>query len=163
MLDSSDLARFIQRNQILAEVVSLPVETPTVEAAARAVGARPGQIVKSLLFLIQKEPVVAIACGPDPVDRRPLAVHFNVGRKRVKLADAEAVLKITGYPVGAVPPFGHLGSLPTIVDRRVLAWDEVFAGGGAIDALLRLAPSEILRVTQAIQLDLRAPGGEARE
>ena len=39
-------------------------------------------------------------------------------------------------------------------DRRVLAEPEVYAGGGALDALLRIAPAEIVRVTNAETGDL---------
>jgi len=157
MLKSSDLARWIERQEIRAELISLPVNTLTVEDAARAVGTSPARIVKSLIFLINGNPVVAIACGTSRVDRRPIAAYFGVGRKRVKLADAETVLEVTGYPIGAVPPFGQQQSLSTLIDHRVLDHPEVYAGGGEIDTLLRVAPAEIVRVTGAIKLDLLGP------
>ncbi|MGD2253918.1 MAG: YbaK/EbsC family protein [Anaerolineales bacterium] len=160
MLDSTDLKAFLHRRQLEAEVVSLAEHTPTVEAAARAVKTVPDRIVKSLLFLVDGEPVVAIACGLSPVDRRTIALHYGVGRKRVKLADAETVLEITGYPVGAMPPFGHRQALPTLIDKRVLRQPEVYAGGGQIDTLLRISPEAIARVTSAIELDLIEPPKE---
>ncbi|MGD8554087.1 MAG: YbaK/EbsC family protein [Anaerolineales bacterium] len=160
MLDSSDLAAFLDQRQIEAEVVILPEHTPTVEDAARAVKTVPDRIVKSLLFLVDGEPVVAIACGLSHVDRRTISLHYGVGRKRVKLADAETVLNVTGYPVGAMPPFGHRQALPTLMDKRVLLQPEVYAGGGQIDALLRISPGAILRVTSAIELDLIEPPKE---
>jgi len=51
--------------------------------------------------------------------------------------------------VGTMPPFGHKSRLRTLIDAGVLAQPEVYAGGGAIDALLRIAPAEIVRVTKA--------------
>ena len=162
MLDPSDLKAFLEQHQIEAEIVLLAEHTPTVEDAARAVKTVPERIVKSLLFLVDDEPVVAIACGLSPVDRRTIALHYGVGRKRVKLADAETVLNITGYPVGAMPPFGHRRPLPTVIDRRVLRQPEVYAGGGQIDALLRIAPEAIARMTSAIELDLIEPPKELR-
>lgn len=154
MADSIDLMTFMAEHQINAEVVRLQVETPTVEDAAKAVSTSVEQIVKSLLFLVDGEPVLAIACGNDPVDRRSIAAHLGVGRKRVKLADAASVLAITGYPVGAVPPFGLRKQPLTLIDRRVLEHDMVYAGGGAIDALVRVSPLEIQRVSGAVELDL---------
>ena len=83
------------------------------------------------------------------------AAHLGVSRKRVKLADAASVQAFTGYPVGAVPPFGHPGPLPTLIDRRVLAQPQAAgAGGGAGDALLRIAPAEIVRAAQAQTVDV---------
>ena len=157
MLKSSDLARWIEKHAIRAELITLPANTLTVEDAARAVGISPARIVKSLFFLISGKPVVAIAAGTSRVDRRPIAAYFGVGRKRVKLADAETVLEVTGYCIGAVPPFGQQQSLSTLIDHRVLDHPEVYAGGGEIDTLLRVAPEEIVRVTGAIKLDLLSP------
>jgi prolyl-tRNA editing enzyme YbaK/EbsC (Cys-tRNA(Pro) deacylase) len=64
------------------------------------------------------------------------------------------VLAVTGYPVGAVPPFGYPVPLRTLIDRRVLAQPEVYAGGGALDTLLRIAPDEIARATRAEVVDV---------
>jgi prolyl-tRNA editing enzyme YbaK/EbsC (Cys-tRNA(Pro) deacylase) len=80
-----------------------------------------------------------------------------VGRKKVKLADPERVLNETGYPVGGMPPFGHRSPLPTLLDRRALEKELVFAGGGSDRTLLRISPEEILRAAQAKVLDLLFP------
>jgi prolyl-tRNA editing enzyme YbaK/EbsC (Cys-tRNA(Pro) deacylase) len=117
------------------------------------------RIVKSLLFLVDRadgslQPVLVIATGTSRVDYKLVAAYLGVSRKRVKLADAASVQTFTGYPVGAVPPFGHLSPLQTLIDRRVLAQPEVYAGGGAADALLRIAPAEILRAARAATVDV---------
>jgi Cys-tRNA(Pro) deacylase len=158
MLESSNLAGWIEENTIQADLIKLAVHTPTVEDAAKAVGTSPSQIVKTLLFTVEGKPVVAIACGTSRVDRRTIAAYFGVGRKRVKLAGAEAVLEITGYPVGAVPPFGLKHQIQTLIDPRVMEHSEVYAGGGAIDCLLRISPGEIVRVTGAVVMDLLGEG-----
>ena len=44
------LACFIAEHSIAAEIVPVAVETPTVLAAAAALGVATGQIIKSLLF-----------------------------------------------------------------------------------------------------------------
>jgi prolyl-tRNA editing enzyme YbaK/EbsC (Cys-tRNA(Pro) deacylase) len=64
------------------------------------------------------------------------------------------VLATTGYEVGTVPPFGHHQPVPTLVDRRVLEQETVYAGGGGHRVLLRFSPGEILRVTAAETIDL---------
>ena len=59
------------------------------------------------------------------------------------------VLELTGFEVGGVPPFGHNHTIRTLVSARVLAFSEVYTGGGAHNRVLKVAPSEILRVTEA--------------
>ncbi len=148
-LTPADLAAFIAAHGIAAEIVPMTVETPTVPAAATALGVSPAQIIKSLLFLVREQPVLAIASGETLVDRAVLAARYGVGKKQVKLADAETVLRLTGYPAGGVPPFGHSRPLPTLLDRAVLAWDVIYGGGGDDHTLLRITPGELARVTGA--------------
>ena len=126
--------------------------TPSVEAAARAAGISPEQVVKTLLFFVAGQPVVVITIGRARVDYRALARHFGVGRKKVRLADAAQVLAHTGYPVGAVPPLAHAHPAHAVLmDPAVLAHDVVWAGGGADDALLEI-PSAALRAATGAQV-----------
>ncbi len=153
-LTPADLARFIVAHGIAAEIVPMQADTPTVPAAAAALGVSPAQIIKSLLFIIRDAPVLAIASGETRVDRGVLAARYGVGKKQVKLADPETVLRLTGYPAGGVPPFGHPAPLPTLLDRAVLAWEAIYGGGGDDRTLLRIAPGELARVTGAEWVDL---------
>ena len=160
-MDSNDLQRFLVEAGIAAEIVHLANETPTVEAAAIAVGCRPEQIGKSLLFLADGEPHLVIANGTTRVGYKALAGYLGIGRKRLKLANANQVLDITGFPVGTVPPFGHKRRLPTIIEARVMSQDEIYTGGGAINALMRLATDELQRVSAAMIVPLPHPSDPA--
>lgn len=149
-----ELGQFLRTNHIPGEILHLAVPTPTVEAAAQAVHATPEQIIKSILFIVDGRPVLAVACGTMNIGRRPIADLYGVGKKRVKLATRAQVLETSGYEVGAMPPFGHMHPLPTVIDCRVLDLAEAYAGGGAENALLRLDPHEIVRVSGARVMDL---------
>jgi Cys-tRNA(Pro) deacylase len=149
MLTSKDLQCFINENQITAEILPMEADTPTVPAAARALGVKEEQIIKSLVFLVDGQPALIIGNGTRKVDNRQIARHFGVGRKRVKMARPDQALEITGYVVGAMPPFGYQARLKTIVDPGVMAHTEIFGGGGEINAMLHLTPEELLRVTGA--------------
>lgn len=157
-LTPDDLLAYMQTHGITGEILRLATPTPTVGTAAQAVGTSSENILKSILFIVDAEPVLAISGGLAFVDRRAIALEYGVGRKRVHLAEPEFVLECTGYEVGAMPPFGHLRPLPTLLDRRVLALSEAYAGGGAENVLLRIEPLEILRASKARVLDL--VGGE---
>jgi prolyl-tRNA editing enzyme YbaK/EbsC (Cys-tRNA(Pro) deacylase) len=153
-LTPSDLARFIAEHGVAAELIPMAAETPTVPAAAAALGVAPGQIIKSLLFLVRDEAVLVIASGDAPVDRAVLAARFGAGKKQVKLAGADTVLRLTGYPAGGVPPFGHATRVPVLLDVAVQRWAAVYGGGGDDHTLLRIAPAELARVTGAAWITL---------
>ncbi len=156
-LSPADLEEFMQENDIPGEILHLDVPTPTVISAAQAVGTDPENIVKSILFFVERQSVLTITCGPAFVERRAISTYFKIGRKRVILADPDRRLEETGYHVGAMPPFGHHLPLRTLIDKRVLGKDHIYAGGGSDQTLLRIAPQAILTVTQADILDLLNP------
>ncbi len=153
-MDANDLASFMEDEGIQGEIVFLTVETPTVEAAAAAVGVHQGQIGKSILFFAQGNPLLIIANGSTRVSYIRLAKYLGINRKKLKLAKANQVLETTGYPVGTVPPFGHRRPIKTLIEQGVLAEKEIYAGGGAINALLRMATAELVHVTGATVIDL---------
>ena len=148
-LNSTDLQRYIDIHHIEATILPMDVHTPTVPEAARALGVETGQIIKSLVFLVNDEPLLVINNGLARADRRKIATRLGVGKKKVKFADSERALQITGYVVGSMPPFGHRQQLRTLVDPGVAKVEPIFGGGGDIDAMLRLTPQELLKVTQA--------------
>jgi prolyl-tRNA editing enzyme YbaK/EbsC (Cys-tRNA(Pro) deacylase) len=162
-MDARDVADYVRSLGLSAELVTLPDHTPTVEAAARVVGVPVERIIKSVLFLAQPNPaeaprpVLVIANGVSRVDYRRVADYLGLSRRRLKLAGADTVLDVTGYPVGAVPPVAHPAPLRTLLDRRVLDQPEIYGGGGAIDTLLRLRPADLARVTQAEIVDVVEP------
>lgn len=153
-LNRADLQRFIDTHGIEAAILPMKGHTSTVDDAARELGVDSDQVIKSLIFKVDGQPLLVINNGTARVDRKKLAAVLGVGRKRVKFADAETALELTGYMIGSMPPFGHRQGLRTIVDRAVTRMDQIFGGGGDIDAMMRLTPGELLRVTAAEVVDV---------
>ena len=105
-LSSEALQHFINEHQIRAVILPMDRHTPTVPEAARALDVETRQIIKSLVFMVKEEPILVITNGLARVDRRKLAEYLQVGRNRVKFANAGKALDVTGYVVGSMPPFG---------------------------------------------------------
>ena len=110
------------------EVRVFPQGTRTAEDAAAAVGCDVAQIVKSLVFVVDDQPVVALVGGADRLDERKLAVA--AGGTTARRANADEARAATGYAVGGVPPFGHATPLRCFVDDALLAHDVVWAAAG---------------------------------
>ena len=157
MLTPDDLEDYLRTHGIAGEVLRLDVPTPTVAAAARAVGVTPERIVKTVVFMVQSEPVLVIASGTAKVNTRALAQHLGVSRRRIRVARPDEVLAATGYPVGAVPPLGHRQPLPAVLDESVLQYEVVYAGGGAENALLKIAPQALLQAVRPAVAAVQAP------
>lgn len=158
-LTPNDLQHFITKHGVAARLHHDVGDTPTVPTAAAVLGVQPEQIIKTLVFSVDRsnqplQPIVVISHGEKRVDRGKLAERYGVAKGRINLAAAEVVLELIGYPVGGVPPFGHRTKLPILVDQSVLAveerWDGlIFGGGGDHRTMMELHVGELLRVTQA--------------
>lgn len=155
-----DLQAYLDEYEINARLIRDIGDTPTVLAAAQALGVESEQIIKTLLFLVrvpaseEREAVIVISNGESRVDKRVVTERFGVGKKRVKLAPPDQVLALLGYPAGGVPPFGHSSRVPVIIDAPVFELAErhdgvIFGGGGDEKTMMRLTVGELLRVTQA--------------
>ncbi len=153
-MNSTDLQTFLTTHTIAAEMVYMQVHTPTVETAAQALGVHVDQVIKSIVLLADDSPLLVIANGTSRIDLKRIADHLNLPRKKVKMADAQTVLEITGYIVGSMPPFGHKTALRTLIYSRVFDQTLVYGGGGEIDAMLKIAPSEIERVTRGERVEM---------
>lgn len=148
-MNNRDLQAHIDRNSIQATIILLNEHTLTVEDAARALDVETVQIIKSLVFQVNGEPFLVINNGLARVDRKKLATHIGVGRKKVKFADPDQVLEMTGFVVGSMPPFGHKNRLRTVVDPAVIRQETVYGGGGDINAMMQITPNVLLEATRA--------------
>jgi Cys-tRNA(Pro) deacylase len=136
------------------ELQEFPEGTRTAEDAARAIGVEVGQIVKSLVFALDGELVMALVSGRNRLDEAQLAA--TLGGTAVGRADADGVRRATGYAIGGVPPFGHPAPLPTAIDEDLLTYDEVWAAAGTPRDVFAIAPIELVRLTGGTVAPLRA-------
>jgi Cys-tRNA(Pro) deacylase len=130
-----------------------PEGTRTAEDAARAIGVEVGQIVKSLVFTLDGELVMALVSGSNRLDEARLAA--TLGGAEVGRADADGVRAATGYAIGGVPPFGHPSALPTAIDEDLLTFDVVWAAAGTPRDVFPIAPAELVRLTGGTVASLR--------
>ncbi len=148
-LTPQTLQAYLDQHQVAAEIVFPGKPTPTVPAAAAALGVDVNQIVKSVVLLVDDRPFLVFGCGTRRVDFRKLAQRLNINVQRIKLANPDQVLEITGYGKGTVPPIGLKTRMATFMDPAVRAYETIYAGGGGIDALLKLTSAELLRISEA--------------
>ena len=130
-----------------------PEGTKTAADAAAAIGVTVGQIVKSLVFGVDNEIVMALVSGSNQLDEKKLALA--AGGAKCARVDADAVRDATGYPIGGVPPFGHSTQLRVFVDPDLLQYDEVWAAAGTWNDNFGASPADIVRVAGGVVTDLK--------
>src|SRR4051812_34133764 len=126
--------------------------TRTAADAAAAIGVPVGAIVKSLVFLVDEAPVVALVSGDNQLDESKLAAAF--GGSACRRPDADTVRDATGFPIGGIPPFGYRQPLPVFVDLDLLGFDEVWAAAGTPHINFSITASDLVAVSGATTADL---------
>jgi prolyl-tRNA editing enzyme YbaK/EbsC (Cys-tRNA(Pro) deacylase) len=138
------------------EVVRFPAGTRTAADAARAIGCEVAQIVKSLVFVADGRPFLALTSGANRADPARLAVLMAA--EEVRRANADEVRAATGFAIGGTPPFGHPRPLAVLLDEDLLRHDVVWAATGTPDGVFRTDPETLRRVTGARVAAFREEG-----
>lgn len=146
------VARVLREAAADGRIEEFPRGTPTAEAAARAVGCEPAQIVKSLVFDCHGRFAVALTPGDRRAD--PARVAAAAGVRRARVASPDQVVEATGFAPGAVAPFPLPRVEHVLIDRSLLPYAVVWCGAGSDRHLLALAPSELARLARARPVDL---------
>ena len=136
-------------------VVEFDQTTRTATDAANAIGCQVGQIVKSLLFLADEQPVVTLVSGDNRLDERKLAGLCGCGRKKIKRPDADSTKEITGYAIGGVPPFGHKFPMTVFVDEDLTHYDVIWAAAGTPFAVFAVTPPALVTATRGQVANLK--------
>jgi Cys-tRNA(Pro) deacylase len=137
------------------EVQRFPEGTRTAADAARAVGCEVAQIVKSLVFVADDRPVVALVSGANRVD--PAKLASAVGAASARRADGDEARAATGFAIGGVPPFGHGSGTTVLVDRDLESHEVVWAAAGLPDAVFAVRPADLIRASGGTVVDLAEP------
>lgn len=149
------------RVRILDEAVT------TARAAAEHLGCPVGAIANSLIFEaftavsdgIREQPknpaagaaLLIMTSGAHRVDLNKVGGQLGVQLRR---ASPAFVREHTGQPIGGVAPVGHPQPIPTIVDRALADFDELWAAGGVPHAVFPLTYDELIRLTGGMEADV---------
>ena len=132
--------------------VRFPEGTKTALDAANAIGCELGQIVKSLIFAVDGELVLAYVSGANRLDETKLAIA--AGGSTCSRVDADTVRAATGFPIGGVPPVGHDAELRVFVDPDLLQYDVVWAAAGTWHDVFSLTPEQLVSASAGTVVEL---------
>jgi prolyl-tRNA editing enzyme YbaK/EbsC (Cys-tRNA(Pro) deacylase) len=130
------LAERLRQHGLEIEVRRLSDSARTAALAAAALDVEVGQIVKSLVFLRDGEPVLVLCAG----DRRVDAERLGLGP-----ATADRVREVTGFSIGGIPPLGHDVELPTTIDESLRRFEVVWAAAGTPHDVFAVGTEELIQ------------------
>jgi prolyl-tRNA editing enzyme YbaK/EbsC (Cys-tRNA(Pro) deacylase) len=130
------LAQRLRDQGLEIEVRTLSDSARTAALAASALNVEVGQIVKSLVFLRDDDPVLVLCAGDRRVDAERLGLVP---------APADRVRAVTGFSIGGVPPLGHEVELATTIDESFRRFDVVWAAAGTPHDVFAIETEELMR------------------
>ncbi|MGZ4290383.1 MAG: aminoacyl-tRNA deacylase [Gaiellaceae bacterium] len=146
------VAQVLRQSGIDARVEEFPEGTPTAGAAAKAVGASRAQIVKSLVFVCDGRPTLALVPGDRRADENKVAAA--AGTRYARVARPDEVHAATGFEPGGVAPFPAPGIAQVLMSEELLVHDKVWIGAGSERHMAGLSPLDLARLTNARAADL---------
>lgn len=110
------------------------VSTPnqkTVEQVTRFLGVKAEQLVKSLIYLADGQPIAALVRGDAELNEMKLRRALQA--QTLHMADAETIERLTGAPVGFTGPVGLKGA-KLIADYDLMTMSNFVTGANENDA-----------------------------
>jgi len=137
-----------ERHGLHVIVSTFPEGTRTAADAAAAIGCDVAAIVKSLVFTVGDEAVVALVPGDRRLDTSALGSAAGGGRAR--RADLDTVRAATGFVAGGTPPFGHVNPLRVFADSALRRHDPVWAAAGTPTTVFPIALHDLDRIVRPV-------------
>jgi prolyl-tRNA editing enzyme YbaK/EbsC (Cys-tRNA(Pro) deacylase) len=127
--------------------------TPNSRAAAKAVGCSVGEIAKSILVLIGGQPVMVVTSGDVKLKNAKLKQMTGLTGK-VRLPEADDVVRHTGYAPGGVCPFLLPPGIRVLIDTSMRRFSKVYAAAGNDHSAVPVTVDELIAVTGGTEVDV---------
>lgn len=134
----------LAEHDLTPEITWLDAAVTTAPLAAAAVGVEVGQIVNSLVFTLDDEPLLVLTSGAHRVDTDWLGTRLG---GTIARAPKDTVRDATGQVIGGVAPLGHPAPVRTVVDTDLDQYVEVWAAAGHARTVFPTTYAELLRMT----------------
>lgn len=139
-LRGQEVQLYLSRAGLKPENFTRP--TPTSAAAAEVVGCTVGEIAKSILMLVGKQPVMIVTSGDTRVKSGRLKEATGLSG-RVRLPVPNEVLHYTGYAPGAVSPFLLPDNLPVLLDTSLRRYEIIYPAAGSASSAVSMSLSRL--------------------
>lgn len=133
---------FLDSASVEYQIKEFNESTETSYLASKLLGCTIAEIAKSVVFE-SDSPVVVILSGDKKVSKEKL---MSITGRKAKLADEKYVKEMTGYEIGAVPPFPHKSNVKVLSDISLLRFEYVWAAAGSKKAVFRISSNDLIKL-----------------
>lgn len=153
---------YLDRLSLPYTKLAFPPETEKGAAnVAQALGCRPSQMVKTLIFETGGVEHVLVMLAAD---KNAISGHLKkaIGSRNIKLAQPETVKRVTGYEIGSIPPFHwQPPGFRSFVDASLTLEDVLGVGAGVWGQEIMITPGGLVAASAALVVNLTGQGQAA--
>ncbi len=122
---------------------------------ARALGFSERQMIKTLIFeVIDTGERVLIMVGGDQSAKSGF-LKKTLGSRNIQMAKPEAVLALTGYVIGSIPPFHwQPQDFRSFIDQSLMSQHELGVGAGQWGEEIIITPADLVKAARAQVVEL---------
>jgi len=151
MKNQPPVSRYLEKEGIPHRVFHHETPIRSMQAAADARDQDINQLIRSIVFRTAKEEfILVMVAGPSQLSWSALRAHL--GQSRMTMASKDEALRVTGYPIGTVAPFGLARPLRLLADENVFNHEEVSFGSGQRDTAIIMAMEDFRSALGAVEI-----------
>lgn len=142
---------YLDERAIPYRALEFPATTEKGAAnVAQALGMAERQAIKTLIFeVVETEERLLVMVGGDQNIKSGL-LKKAVGSRNIRMADPEAVLQLTGYRIGSIPPFGwQPPGFRVFLEAALMDEPELGVGAGVWGQEIMLTPQHLVQASGA--------------
>jgi len=146
----TNVTRLLDTRGIHFTAFELPAQKLGALETARLLNVPPEQVYKTIVVTREGKgkTVLAVIPGPNEVDLKALA--RALGEKKMHLPTEREAERLTGLQVGGISPLALLQrGFQVVLDLSAKSLDEIYISGGQRGLNLRLAPADLIKLTNA--------------
>jgi Cys-tRNA(Pro)/Cys-tRNA(Cys) deacylase len=138
------------------DIPAEPGDVGYAKAAAAALGVEADRVFKTLVAMVDGEPVVGVVPASRQLSLKAIAAA--AGGKKAEMAQPPVAEKLTGYVVGGISPIGQKRQLPTFIDETAILFDTIFVSAGRRGMDVEVAPDDLVVLTGGTYADIGTDG-----
>lgn len=129
---------------LVDRVMEFPVSSATVELAAKAIGCKEEEIVKTLSFLVEDKAILIAVAGDCKIDNAKFRAEFKTKAKMIPFINVE---ELVGHSVGGVCPFGIKENVDVYLDNSLKRFEYVYPACGSSNSAVKLTIKELEKIS----------------
>ena len=129
-------------------VIEFDVSSATVELAAKALNCEPGEIAKTLSFMVGESPILIVMSGDVKTSNSKFKQVF--GQKATMLSYDQAE-NLIGHKVGGVCPFAINNGVKVYLDISLKKYDKVYPACGSSNSAIGLSINELEKYSNYVE------------